>query len=95
MVQKIHQIVWIPADQFSQVASLSASVNKAPNVIISELVSRALKNEWAPLKVIEKEKIVPQKRYICKDCLQEFLNLQEARVHQCAMKLPGAGVAQQ
>lgn len=83
MGKKIQQLVWIEPEDFSQVAALSAKTNKAPNTIIAELVARALSNNWEPIKTIEVEKPVIYKRFICKDCLQEFPHLQAARQHKC------------
>jgi len=86
MVQKVHQVVWIQADHFAKIAEISAQTNKAPNVVISELVARALSeagSTWEPIVTKIEEKQVVQKRYICSKCLQEFNNLQEARRHTC------------
>lgn len=90
MTQKIHQIVWIPAEEFAKIANISAQTNKAPNTIITELVIRALSEvgvKWEPIAVKIEEKQVIVKRYICKDCLQEFDNLQAVRRHTCKVEV--------
>jgi len=83
MVQKVKQVIWVPTDLFARIADISATSNLAPNTVIAELIARALTNTWEPIKVVEKEKVGIQKRYLCAECLQEFISLQEARRHKC------------
>lgn len=71
--KKVAQLVWLEPEVMAKVLELSAKTSQAANVVISELVKKALEEG--------KSSIGEGKVYLCPKCGREFTKRNEALVH--------------
>jgi len=80
-IPKIKQIIWVEPGVFSSLAKMSEASGQPINVIIADILKKALTGKYGEEKIVERKIEIKKEVYMCPFCYKSFEDAKSLRRH--------------
>lgn len=80
-IPKIKQIIWVEPGVFSSLAKMSEASGQPINVIIADILKKALTGKYGGEKIVERKIEIKKEVYMCPFCYKNFEDARSLRRH--------------